>query len=48
MTAVRLERPGRRGLDKPTGRKRDGLTDVAGPSRYDIGVEGVIDRRWTA
>jgi hypothetical protein len=38
----------RRGLDKPVGPELDGVNAMAGPARYEIRVDGVLDRSWTA
>jgi hypothetical protein len=38
----------RTGLDEPVTRERDPVSAMAGPARYEIRVDGVLDRRWTA
>jgi hypothetical protein len=38
----------RTGLDEPVTRGREPVSAMAGPARYEIRVDGVLDRRWTA
>jgi hypothetical protein len=36
-----------RGLDKPAGAERERVSAMAGPTRYEIRVDGVLYPRWT-
>jgi hypothetical protein len=38
----------RSGLNQPASSQRDEVNGMTGPARYEIRVEGILDRSWTA